>query len=60
MRTIAAASLLLVATTPLISAHGDHHHHHAQRDFTPAELEELQNKWGTDFGFGGISLITNA
>jgi agmatinase len=60
MRTIAAASLLLAATTPLISAHGDHHHHHhAQRDFTPAELEELQNKWGTDFGFGGISTFAH-
>ncbi|KAI4748448.1 Arginase/deacetylase [Aureobasidium sp. EXF-12298] len=58
MRTVAAASLLLAVTAPLVSAHGDHHHH-AQRDFTPAELKELQDKWGTDFGFGGISTFAH-
>lgn len=54
MRTTAAFASLLAATAPLVSAHAGHHHH-AQRDFTAEELKLLEEKWGTDWAFTGIS-----
>lgn len=57
MKVTALAALLAAASAPLCSAHAghDHHHHGDDRVWSAAELEELENKWGTDFGFSGIN-----
>lgn len=47
---------LLAALTTSVCAHAGHSHSHdEEKTWTAAELEELENKWGTDFGFSGIN-----
>ncbi|KAF1930721.1 Arginase/deacetylase [Didymella exigua CBS 183.55] len=43
----------LLALPAIASAHGAHHHH--QEVFSQDHLDELEQKWGTDWGFSGIS-----
>ncbi|KAF2706628.1 Arginase/deacetylase [Pleomassaria siparia CBS 279.74] len=42
-------------------AHSSHHTHHGetQEPFSPEHLEELESKWGTDWGFSGISTFAH-
>lgn len=47
-------ALLLPA---LASAHGAHQHH--PESFSQERLDELQQKWGTDWGFSGISTFAH-
>ncbi|KAH6615051.1 arginase family-domain-containing protein [Boeremia exigua] len=49
-----AASLLL---TGIVSAHEAHHHH--QEVFSQERLDDLEQKWGTDWGFSGISTFAH-
>ena len=51
---LTAWATLLAASTPLAAAHAGHDHG-GQRKWSAAELEELEQKWGTDFGFSGIN-----
>ncbi|KAF1956221.1 Arginase/deacetylase [Byssothecium circinans] len=44
---------LLAAAAVAHSYHGD------QQAFTPAQLEELERKWGTDWGFSGVSTFAH-
>lgn len=55
LSTPAACAVLL----PLAAAHAGHHDHDGQRVFSAAELDELENKWGTDWGFSGISTFAH-
>ncbi|PNS19840.1 Arginase [Sphaceloma murrayae] len=48
-------SVLLLAT----AAHTHSHDHHSQKVFTDSELQELERKWGTDWGFSGISTFAH-
>lgn len=50
VNTIAAA---LLAGTPLVSGHGKHH------DRDPVDIDMLQQKWGTDWSFSGISTFAH-
>ncbi|KAF9695861.1 hypothetical protein EKO04_005865 [Ascochyta lentis] len=47
----------LLALPALASAHGSHHAH--QEAFSQERLDELQQKWGTDWGFSGISTFAH-
>jgi len=51
-----SVSLLLAALVSIVAAHQDHS---TERTFSDAELEELENKWGTDWGFSGISTFAH-
>lgn len=56
MKSSTLAVVLVAAFTPLASAHAGHDHSHGEeRVWSAADLEELENKWGTDFGFSGIN-----
>lgn len=56
MKSSTLAAVLVAAFTPLASAHAGHDHSHGEeRVWSAADLEELENKWGTDFGFSGIN-----
>jgi len=57
-RIMAPVLLALSALLSLAAAHAGHHHKD-QRVFSPAELQELENKWGTDWGFSGISTFAH-
>ena len=52
---------VLLALSTLLSVAAAHagQHHEDQRVFSPAELQELENKWGTDWGFSGISTFAH-
>ncbi|KAB5558705.1 arginase family-domain-containing protein [Coniochaeta sp. 2T2.1] len=47
------AAAVLPAVAGLVSGCG-HDHRHADREFTPEELNELERKWGMEWGFAGI------
>lgn len=49
-----ASVVLLAASASLAMAHAGHSHGE-ERSWSAEELDELQNKWGTDFGFSGIN-----
>ncbi|GAB7339080.1 hypothetical protein MBLNU457_5735t1 [Dothideomycetes sp. NU457] len=49
--------LALSTLVGVVAAHAGHHHE--DRVFSPAELQELENKWGTDWGFSGISTFAH-
>lgn len=55
MKSSTLAAVLLSVLTPLAAAHAGHDHHGEERVWSAAELEELEKKWGTDFGFSGIN-----
>lgn len=48
------STLLLAVAAPLISAHAGHSHSQ-ERTWSADELDILEKKWGTDFGFSGIN-----
>ncbi|KAF2151254.1 Arginase/deacetylase [Myriangium duriaei CBS 260.36] len=49
-----------LAAASLTAAHdAGHTHHHEQKVFSASDLEELQAKWGTDWGFSGISTFAH-
>ncbi|TKX23984.1 guanidinobutyrase-1 [Elsinoe australis] len=50
--------LLGLTAVPFAAAHS-HHDHHFQKVFTDSELQELERKWGTDWGFSGISTFAH-
>ncbi|KAG8626008.1 hypothetical protein KVT40_006409 [Elsinoe batatas] len=52
------AALVGLVTVPLATAHS-HHDHNSQKTFTDAEVQELERKWGTDWGFSGISTFAH-
>ncbi|KAF2002811.1 Arginase/deacetylase [Amniculicola lignicola CBS 123094] len=51
-----ATLLGLLSTVAL--AHSNHHADH-QKSYSDAELQELERKWGTDWGFSGISTFAH-
>ncbi|KAJ4352732.1 hypothetical protein N0V95_004004 [Ascochyta clinopodiicola] len=47
----------LLALSAFASAHDSHHAH--QEAFSQERLDELEQKWGTDWGFSGISTFAH-
>lgn len=45
---------LLAGLASLSSAHAGHDHG-SKTAWSAADLEELESKWGTDYGFSGIN-----
>ena len=52
-------ALLCAGLNAWAEAHGDHSHDHGPKVFSAAELAELEKKWGTDWGFSGISTFAH-
>jgi len=52
------AVLALATLASLTAAHAGHGRAD-QKTFTPEELQELENKWGTDWSFSGISTFAH-
>ncbi|KAH7110831.1 arginase family-domain-containing protein [Dendryphion nanum] len=57
---ILPASLAVLLFSTFTSSHASHHHHaEKQEPFSKEHLEELERKWGTDWGFSGISTFAH-
>lgn len=51
-------SAALLALPAIVSSHSSHHAHD-QTPFSQERLDELERKWGTDWGFSGISTFAH-
>ncbi|KAH8731071.1 arginase family-domain-containing protein [Phaeosphaeriaceae sp. PMI808] len=52
------SNLALLALPAFVHSHSTHHDHH-QEPFSQQRLDELEKKWGTDWGFSGISTFAH-